>query len=254
MKQVGQIPTKGHSPGDEKMKQLNTKTVLAVAISTLMFAALGCNSPLSENSPEFRQTVARIGFGDAVVLYEDRMTDGFWGGLDFHQWIEIYKAAPQHSTLERKASLGAVDKTTNVEETIALYMVAPASTEFELAAENKMLTQASTIHEWLIIYAITKSGSRSENIALQGIRNTAQSFTKWLFVYKVSGSGSELETEAIRRMSDLASNTEEWAIVFVVSPSGSETEKKAKEKLGRDMLEAPPAPPDKAEDRPKKKV
>lgn len=54
----------------------------------LVLWVVGCapNQPVAfEDSPEFKQTVQRLNFGQAVMLYEKQLQEPFWQNLNFEQ-------------------------------------------------------------------------------------------------------------------------------------------------------------------------
>lgn len=81
------------------------KTVVLLVLLTL--ASGGCDKSSFQfgsefqNSAEFKEATEKVGFGNAVILHQDKFGEGFWKGLNFQQWMDIYAVAKADSDLEK---------------------------------------------------------------------------------------------------------------------------------------------------------
>ena len=209
------------------------RPIVLVVIVVCLFGLTACNQYVGrfEKSPEFTSAVEKIGFGKAVILNEEKLTENFFSKLSCDQWMKIYNASTKDSPIEKRAMETAVDKSPVISTTLALYVYFPVGSAGEALAEKKALTQASSQAEWSVLFNIARRGSVAKNTAFDKISESCSTFDEWRTVWKLTESGSKFEEKAIEKMTDTANGVSEWTIIFMLAPSGSPIERLAMNRL-----------------------
>ena len=122
----------------------------------------------------FDKLKLKVGFGLAVVIYENKLSAEFFKKLSFDQWLQVWKKAP-------------------------------ADGEIQKTALEKMKGFEQTFEQWLQVWRNAPAGSESEiqKTALEKMKGSAQTFDQWLQVWEKAPVDGEIQKTALEKMKGL---------------------------------------------------